>query len=206
VTHPYLIGTPRPRVFAHRGLVPVDVPEIAENSFAAVAAAHAAGAVYVESDCHLTRDGVVVLFHDDDLSRVTGDPRLVRDVTERELADLMAHRGGLIGFEQALDAFPGVRFNIDVKADAAAPGSAARRRSPQPTPIGRVRAPRRPRAPRSWRRSRRPRRWAPRRSSANSSWASTRCRSPSARGPYRWSHRGSSGQRTAPERRSTSGP
>lgn len=120
MTHPYLVGTPHPRVFAHRGLVPLDAPDIAENSFAAVAAAHAAGAVYVESDCHLTRDGVVVLFHDDDLSRVTGDPRLLRDVTERELDGLMAHRGGLIGFEQALEAFPGVRFNIDVKADAAA--------------------------------------------------------------------------------------
>jgi glycerophosphoryl diester phosphodiesterase len=91
-----------------------------ENSFAAIAAAHAAGAVYVESDCHLTRDGEVVLFHDDDLSRVAGDPRFVRDVTCRELEDLMADRGGLASFEQALQSFPDVRFNIDVKADAAA--------------------------------------------------------------------------------------
>ncbi|MDR6198379.1 glycerophosphoryl diester phosphodiesterase [Microbacterium sp. SORGH_AS428] len=120
MTHPYLSGAPRPRILAHRGLVPVGSPEMVENSFAAIAAAHAAGAVYVESDCHLTRDGEVVLFHDDDLSRVAGDPRLVRDVTLRELEDLMADRGGLASFEQALQSFPDVRFNIDVKADAAA--------------------------------------------------------------------------------------
>ena len=79
VTHRWFEGAARPRVLAHRGLVTAeDVAHgIVENSFAAVAAAHAAGAVYVESDCHLTADGTVVLFHDDDLSRVTGDPRLV---------------------------------------------------------------------------------------------------------------------------------
>jgi len=94
---------------------------IAENSFAAVAAAHAAGALYIESDCHRTSDGAIVLFHDASLERVTGDTRLVTEVTERELEHLMAPRGGLITLAQALDAFPGVRFNLDVKAaDAAA--------------------------------------------------------------------------------------
>lgn len=120
VTHPYLSRTTVPRVFAHRGLVPAGSTEIAENSFAAIAAAHAAGAVYVESDCHLTRDGAVVLFHDDDLSRVAGDPRLVCDVSLRELEDLMSDRGGLASFDQALESFPDLCFNIDVKADAAA--------------------------------------------------------------------------------------
>ncbi|QKJ19545.1 glycerophosphodiester phosphodiesterase family protein [Microbacterium hominis] len=118
--HPWFAGE-HPRVLAHRGLVPDPGGEdIVENSFSAVAAAHAAGAEYVESDCHLTRDGVVVLFHDDDLSRVTGDPRRVSDVTARELSVLMAPRGGLITLEQALEAFPTVRFNLDVKADDAA--------------------------------------------------------------------------------------
>lgn len=91
-----------------------------ENSFAAVAAAHAAGATYVESDCHLTRDGEVVLFHDDDLQRVAGDPRAVADVTLAELAELMAGLGGLLTLAQALESFPTVRFNLDVKAAAAA--------------------------------------------------------------------------------------
>lgn len=96
---------------------------VAENSFAAVAAAHAAGAVYIESDCHRTADGTVVLFHDEDLTRVTGDPRRIAEVSTRELEALMAPRGGLITLAQALESFPAVRFNFDIKAaDAAEPG------------------------------------------------------------------------------------
>ncbi|SDH29332.1 glycerophosphodiester phosphodiesterase family protein [Microbacterium pygmaeum] len=122
MTHPWFEGTPTPRVLAHRGLVTPhdDAHGIAENSFAAVSAAHAAGAVYVESDCHLTADGTVVLFHDPDLSRVTGDRRLVSEVATRELELLMAERGGLITLAQALDSFPETRFNLDVKAAGAA--------------------------------------------------------------------------------------
>jgi len=103
--------------------VPSDAADgVVENSFAAVAAAHAAGVTYLESDCHLTADGTVVLFHDESLVRVTGDPRTVSQVTTRELEALMESRGGLITLEQALEAFPTLRFNLDVKAaDAAAP-------------------------------------------------------------------------------------
>lgn len=123
MTHPWFQGVARPRVLAHRGLVtPSDARDgIVENSFAAVAHAHSAGIRYVESDCHRTADGVVVLFHDDDLSRVTGDPRKIADVTVHELEQLMTGRGGLVTLAQALDAFPTLRFNLDVKAaDAAA--------------------------------------------------------------------------------------
>ncbi|MET0781610.1 MAG: glycerophosphodiester phosphodiesterase family protein [Microbacterium sp.] len=122
MTHRWFEGAPRPRVLAHRGLLTAeDVANgVVENSFTSVAAAHAAGAVYIESDCHLTADGTVVLFHDDDLSRVTGDTRLVAQVTARELESLMATRGGLITMAQALEAFPTVRFNLDVKAKDAA--------------------------------------------------------------------------------------
>ncbi|MBD8477385.1 glycerophosphodiester phosphodiesterase family protein [Microbacterium sp. CFBP 8794] len=128
--HPYL-SPEGPRVLAHRGLVTPDAVAngLVDNSFAAVAAAHAAGAVYVESDCHLTADGTVVLFHDDDLRRVAEDPRAIADVRVHELAELMSDRGGLITLAQALDAFPDVRFNLDVKATAAA------------EPVGRLIAP-----------------------------------------------------------------
>lgn len=121
--HPYFAGD-HPRVLAHRGFVSDEdaANGVAENSFLAVAAAHAAGAQYIESDCHVTLDGEVVLFHDDDLARVADDPRKVADVTARELADLMADRGGLVTLAQALESFPESRFNLDVKAPAAAAG------------------------------------------------------------------------------------
>lgn len=120
--HPFLRGTRHPRVFAHRGLVTVDAAArgIAENSAQAVADAVAAGAEYVESDCHLTRDGVVVLFHDDNLQRVLGDPRTLREVDVAELRALMAPRGGLITLAEALEQFRQTRFNIDIKAMTAA--------------------------------------------------------------------------------------
>lgn len=121
MTHPYLRGTPHPRVLAHRGLARAE-DAVAENSFAAIAAAHAAGVAYVESDCHLTADGEVVLFHDDTLERVTGDRRPLAEVTVRELEQLMADRGGLATLAQTLDAFPTTRFNLDVKGEAAADG------------------------------------------------------------------------------------
>ena len=122
MTHPWFEGAATPRVLAHRGLVTADdaAQGIVENSFAAVSAAHAAGAEYVESDCHVTADGVVVLFHDDDLLRVTGDTRRLAEVPTNELEELMADKGGLITLSQALESFPAVRFNLDVKAEGAA--------------------------------------------------------------------------------------
>ncbi|WP_447949718.1 glycerophosphodiester phosphodiesterase family protein [Microbacterium aurum] len=129
MTHPWFSASPAPRVLAHRGFVPPDADGVVENTLAAFAAAHGAGAAYVESDCHVTSDGVVVLFHDDHLTRITGDPRPVADVRHAELSRIMADRGGLLTAADALDAFPTLRFNLDVKVAAAA------------LPLGRIIAP-----------------------------------------------------------------
>lgn len=115
MTHPWFSASAAPRVLAHRGFVPRDADGIVENSLAAFAAAHAAGASYVESDCHLTADGEVVLVHDADLSRVLGDPRPVSDVRAIELERIMADRGGLVTLRQVFSSFPTLRFNLDVK-------------------------------------------------------------------------------------------
>lgn len=123
MTHPFFAGSRHTRVFAHRGLVLPDTRStVWENTAAAFAAAHAAGAEYIETDCRVTADGDVVLFHDETLQRVAGDPRAVRSVRTRELADMFAGHGGLLTVADALDAFPDTRFNIDVKtAEASAP-------------------------------------------------------------------------------------
>jgi glycerophosphoryl diester phosphodiesterase len=122
VTHPYFAKTKHPRVFAHRGLLTADGVEsgVWENTGAAFAAAHAAGVEYVESDCRVTADGDVVLFHDATLRRLADDPRPVDTVRTAELRDLFSTHGGLLTVAEALDAFPGIRFNIDVKTPAAA--------------------------------------------------------------------------------------
>lgn len=121
MTHPFFSGTRQPRVLAHRGLVTASAgaSSIWENTAAALASAHAAGVTYVETDCQVTADGDVVLFHDDTLESITGEPRPVSEVRTAELGALYAEHGGLLTVAEALDAFPELRFNIDVKTDRA---------------------------------------------------------------------------------------
>lgn len=122
MTHPFFAKARSPRVLAHRGLVTAAGGDsgVWENTAAAFAAAHAAGAEFVETDCQVTADGDVVLFHDSTLARLTGDERRVSEVRTRDLAAIFADHGGLLSVAEALDLFPSTRFNIDVKTDAAA--------------------------------------------------------------------------------------
>jgi glycerophosphoryl diester phosphodiesterase len=121
VTHPYFAKARHPRVLAHRGLITAAGEDsgVWENTAASFAAAHAAGVEYIETDCQVTADGDVVLFHDATLDRLLGDPRAVRDVRTRELRTVFADHGGLLTVAEALASFPQIRFNIDVKTDAA---------------------------------------------------------------------------------------
>jgi glycerophosphoryl diester phosphodiesterase len=73
---------PRPRVFAHRG-ASGDYPE---NTLPAFAAARDLGAPYIELDVHLTRDGHVVVAHDDHLMRIGAVDGLVREMTLAEVS------------------------------------------------------------------------------------------------------------------------
>lgn len=121
MTHPYFSKARHPRVLAHRGLITAAGEDsgVWENTAASFAAAHAAGVEYIETDCQVTADGDVVLFHDASLERLVGDPRAVREVRTRELRTVFADHGGLLTVAEALDSFPQIRFNIDVKTDAA---------------------------------------------------------------------------------------
>ena len=68
-------------IVAHRG-APALGPE---NSSAGFTAAIEAGADAIETDVRATRDGQLVCVHDEDLKRLTGDPREVRGLTLSEL-------------------------------------------------------------------------------------------------------------------------
>lgn len=74
----------RGTAFAHRGL---HGDGAAENTMTAFERACEAG-FGIELDVQLSRDGHVVVFHDDDLLRMTGDPRRVDEVDLAELQGL----------------------------------------------------------------------------------------------------------------------
>ena len=104
----------RPRIFAHRGLA--NAPGIVENTLAAFEAAVTAGANYIETDLQVTKDGVAVLFHDDDLVRIAGLRKKVSQLTLQQLQSIDLGFGARIPtLEEALVALPAVRFNLDFK-------------------------------------------------------------------------------------------
>ena len=112
---------PRPRVLAHRGLA-LDAPE---NTLLAFEKALAAGARYLETDVHASADGVAVISHDPDLSRLAGRPERIEQLSAAELAAIDLGSGqSFATLAQLLTAFPEARVNIDVKSRAAADAAA----------------------------------------------------------------------------------
>lgn len=111
-------GAP-PRVFAHRGLA----TEAPENTLLAFVKALAIGATHIETDVHGSKDGVAVISHDPDLTRLAGRPAEVSDLTMAELREIDLGAGqAFCSLADALDAFPETFFNIDIKsADAVGP-------------------------------------------------------------------------------------
>lgn len=104
-------------MLAHRGLA-IDAPE---NTMLAFEHAVRAGADYLETDVHLSADGVAVLAHDPTLERVAvGRGERLADLALAELrrVDLGANQG-FATLGELLHAFPRARLNIDVKTDAA---------------------------------------------------------------------------------------
>ena len=69
------------QVIAHRGFS----SRYPENTMLAFERALDLGADGAEFDVQLTKDGIAVVFHDESLQRITGDPRLIKDLTLEEL-------------------------------------------------------------------------------------------------------------------------
>lgn len=85
--------------FAHRGLYDENA---AENTLEAFEKACRLG-VGIELDVQFSSDGTVMVFHDDDLKRMTGDARRVDHVSRAELQTLTLNAPGRIPtFEETL--------------------------------------------------------------------------------------------------------
>ena len=128
--HPFF-DLPTPTVIGHRG----SAGEAPENTLLSFECALADGAAILESDVHLTRDGVPVLIHDDAVDRITEGSGRVADFSLDALRHLDAgyrftpdqgrthpYRGRGLRvptLQEAFAAFPGARFNLELKENLA---------------------------------------------------------------------------------------
>ena len=113
------------RSIAHRGLHSIKDGRV-ENSLAAARAAVAAGYA-IECDVILSRDGESMVFHDDDLPRLTGMKGMVKDRTAAELQkmELLHGKGDTIPtLSQLLETIAGkvpliceIKSNFDGKPE-----------------------------------------------------------------------------------------
>lgn len=100
--------------FAHRG----GSNHLPENSLAAFRAAANLGYRYLETDVQVTRDGVLVAFHDANLLRTCGVDRNIADMSSKDLADVRIHGREPIPFlGELFEEFPQAMFNVDAKSD-----------------------------------------------------------------------------------------
>ena len=118
---------PLPRVVAHRG----DSAHFPENTLEAFSSAYKMGVDVIETDVHLSKDGILVIWHDETLDRNTNGTGRIEDHTLEELKTYDAgytfttdggatfpFRGKgvqLCTLDEALKACPAQRFNVDLK-------------------------------------------------------------------------------------------
>lgn len=111
--------------FAHRGGSYHPEIEGLENTMAAFRHAVGLGYTYLETDVHVTSDGVLLAFHDDVLDRVTDKTGNIADTSYGDVqAALIGGRERVPTLAELFEAFPDVRFNIDIKSAGSVPALA----------------------------------------------------------------------------------
>lgn len=103
--------------FAHRGgALHPGIPGL-ENTLAAFRHAVDLGYRQLETDVHLTSDGVLVAFHDEDLDRVTDATGRIAELPwERVRQARIAGTHPIPTLAELFDAFPAATFHLDLKA------------------------------------------------------------------------------------------
>ncbi|MGR3873955.1 glycerophosphodiester phosphodiesterase [Streptomyces graminifolii] len=115
IRHPYL-DHPGPIPFAHRG----GTADGLENTVFQFRRAVELGYRYIETDVHATADGKLVAVHDETLDRVTDGAGRIADLSWSDVSHArVAGKEPVPLFEELLETFPEVRWNVDVKAEPA---------------------------------------------------------------------------------------
>jgi glycerophosphoryl diester phosphodiesterase len=106
--------------FAHRGGAYHPEIEGLENTLVAFRHAVELGYTYLETDVHATRDGALFAFHDAALDRVTEHRGTVAELTAADVGRaLIGGQEQIPTMASLFEEFADVRFNIDIKSDAA---------------------------------------------------------------------------------------
>lgn len=126
--HPFF-EVPKPTVIGHRG----SAGTAPENTLRSFRVALAQGAAILETDVHLSRDGVPLLLHDATIDRTTGGAGAAAALDWSTLCDFEVYaepsrasggsaseatRSGerIPSLEEAFEAFPSARFNLEIKS------------------------------------------------------------------------------------------
>jgi len=111
--------------FAHRGGSYHPEIEGLENTMAAFRHAVGLRYAYLETDVHVTSDGVLLAFHDDVLDRVTDRTGNIAETSYADVqAALIGGRERVPTLAELFEAFPAARFNIDIKSAGSVPALA----------------------------------------------------------------------------------
>lgn len=101
--------------FSHRG----GTSDWPENTMPAFQRSIDLGFRYLETDVHLSADGVLFAFHDSNLKRGTGVDANIADLESHELDSLLVDgRAPIPRLAEILTTWPHARVNIDTKSDA----------------------------------------------------------------------------------------
>lgn len=101
----------RPAILGHRGAS----AHYPENTMLAFSKAIEAGADGVELDLRQCASGELMVFHDEDLSRMCGESRQVGQLSRKELGEVRVRGERIPVLSDVLQAFPDARINLELK-------------------------------------------------------------------------------------------
>src|SRR5690554_4258558 len=100
---------------SHRGYT----KNATENTVKAFDDAISFGFEHLETDLRTTRDGHIVLCHDPELSRISGDQTKVGELTRQELEAVKLAKGEpMLFFDEFLDRYSHLEWILDIKPDS----------------------------------------------------------------------------------------